>query len=152
MRAALLPAGGDPFVNAYWLRHYAQLWADEVDELRIVVCGQNDPGVVRYMLDRVNEAPHARVEFFGGRTDHGAVMRYLVDQTSADHIVLLEDDAFVRHPGVVNERFDRIVGLPRCLGALYRRFLRRFQIGLGFVKPHQAGAGIGKLFLRLGGP
>ena len=56
MRAALLPAGGDPYLLAYWLRHYAT-WADEVDELRIVVCGQNDPGVVRYMLERVNEAP-----------------------------------------------------------------------------------------------
>jgi len=107
LRAALLPAGGDPYLLAYWLRNYAT-WADEVDELRIVVCGQNDPNVVRYIVDRVAEAPHAQVEFFQGRTDHGAVMRYLVDATSADYIVLLEDDAFVRHPGVIAERFGRI--------------------------------------------
>ena len=107
MRAALLPAGGDPFLLAYWLRHY-RTWADEVDELRIVVCGQNDPGVVGYMAQLVRDVPHAQVEFFGQRTDHGSVMRHLVDQTPADHIVLLEDDAFVRHPGVMADRFGRI--------------------------------------------
>jgi hypothetical protein len=107
MRAALLPAGGDPFLLAYWLRHYAT-WADEVDELRIVVCGQTDPTVMNYISGQVASVPHARVEFFPGRTDHGEVIRYLVDQTSADYVVLLEDDAFVRHPGVVAERFRRI--------------------------------------------
>jgi hypothetical protein len=107
MRAALLPAGGDPFLLAYWLRHY-RTWADEVDELRIVVCGQNDPTVQAYISARVAEVPHASVEFFAGRTDHGAVLRHLVDATSADLVVLCEDDAFVRHPGVIASRFALI--------------------------------------------
>ena len=39
MRIGLLPAGSDPFLLAYWLRHY-RTWADEIDELRVLVCGQ----------------------------------------------------------------------------------------------------------------
>lgn len=107
MRAALLPAGGDPFLLAFWLRHY-RMWADEVDELRIIVCGQNDPAVVGYILDRVAEVPHARVDFLVNRTDHGEVCRMLVDATQAEYVVLLEDDAFVRHPGVMREHFELI--------------------------------------------
>lgn len=107
MRAALLPAGGDPYLLAFWLRHYAT-WADEVDELRIVVCGQNDPSVQAYIRERVSEVPHAQVEFFVGRTDHGAVLRHLVNQTPADYVLFCEDDAFVRHPGVVRSRFEKI--------------------------------------------
>ena len=107
MRAALLPAGGDPFLLAFWLRHYAT-WANEVDELRIIVCGQTDPNVCSYIIDRVAEVPHARVDFLWQRTDHGQVCRMLVDQTSADYVVLLEDDAFVRHPGVMDRCFRAI--------------------------------------------
>ncbi len=107
MRAALLPAGGDPFLLAFWLRHYAP-WADEVDELRIIVCGQTDPVVCSYIIDRVAEVPHARVDFLWQRTDHGEVCRMLVDATAADYVVLLEDDAFVRHPGVIDARFRAI--------------------------------------------
>jgi hypothetical protein len=107
-RAALLPAGGDPYLLAYWLRHYAQIWADEVDELRILVNGQDDPTVRAYIAQRVAEVPHASVEFLNGRNDHGDNLRRMADATTADHIVFCEDDAFVRHPGVIADRFGRI--------------------------------------------
>jgi len=109
MRQALLPAGGDPFLLAYWLRHYAQLWADEVDHLRIAVCG-TAPEAMDYITTRVGEVPHASVEFLP-RTEHGSVLRYLVDTTSADHVMFCEDDAFVREPGVVDSRFGVIESL-----------------------------------------
>jgi hypothetical protein len=117
-RAALLPAGADPFLNAYWLRHY-RLWADEVDELRVLVCGQTDPQIIRYLETLASGLPHVVIDHVP-RRDHGKAIRELVEATNADHVLLLEDDAFIRKPGVVNAAFERIergetdiVGCPR---------------------------------------
>lgn len=104
-RAALLPAGGDPFVIAYWLRHYEQLWADEVDELHIRVCGQNEPAVRDYIREIVDAAPHAKVDFLRDRTDHGAVLQGMAEESDAELVLACEDDAFVRHRHVVEGRF-----------------------------------------------
>lgn len=119
MRAALLPAGADPFLNAYWLRHYRQ-WADEVDELRVIVCGQRDEEVREYTRECVAAVPHASVEFLDDRTDHGIVMGMLFRSTQADHVLFCEDDVFIRHAGVVDLRFRVIesgqydvIGCPR---------------------------------------
>lgn len=107
-RAALLPAGGDPFLLTYWLRHYQQLWADEVDELRILVNGQNDPEVREYMRLASASVPHASIQFNVGRVDHGANLERMVAETDATHVLFCEDDAFVRHSGVIEARFHRI--------------------------------------------
>lgn len=106
-RGALLPAGGDPFLLTYWLRHYEQLWADEVDDLHIVVCGQDDPVVRAYITSKVAHVPHARVDFLP-RTEHGSVLRMMVDASTADHVLFCEDDAFVRHSGVISSAFSLI--------------------------------------------
>jgi hypothetical protein len=133
-RAVLLPAGSDPFLNAYWLRHY-RTWADSVDELHIAVCGPLPEDVLAYT--------QACVESVGGtmyhipkRTEHGHVLTFLLDQTSADHVLLIEDDAFIRRPEVIDEAFYAIergetdlIGCPRnsyatenVIGAARRRF------------------------------
>src|SRR3954466_15278038 len=59
-RAALLPAGSDPFLNAYWLRHY-KTWADSVDELHIAVCGPLPPEVMDYTRACAADAPNVIV-------------------------------------------------------------------------------------------
>lgn len=107
-RAALLPAGGDPFLLAYWLRHYREIWADEVDELRIIVNGQNEPSARAYIEAEVAKSPHARVLFLDWRNDHGVNLRALVENTQMTHVLFCEDDAFVRHPGVISSRFEAI--------------------------------------------
>src|SRR4051812_43894649 len=119
-RAALLPAGSDPFLNAYWLRHY-KTWADSVDELHIAVCGPLPPEVMDYTRACAADAPNVIVHRFEKRTDHGSVLTYLFDQTSADNVLLIEDDAFIRDPRVVGEAFERIergetdiIGCPRA--------------------------------------
>lgn len=106
MRAALLPAGGDPFLLAYWLRHY-RTWASEVDELRLAVCGQDDPAIRAYLRERAAEAPNVIVTFHP-RTDHGMMLGYLVGETSADVVMFCEDDAFVRSPTAVGQAFRRL--------------------------------------------
>lgn len=119
MRAALLPAGPDPFLIAYWLRHY-RTWAAEVDELRLMVCGQRNQEVRDYIRACVAAVPHASVEFLDARTDHGKVMGMLFANCDADLVLFCEDDAFVRQPGAIDNRFKRIeagltdvVGCPR---------------------------------------
>ncbi len=118
MRAALLPTPGDPFMLAYWLRNYAT-WREHVDELVVYVNGQRDPDALAYDRRIVEEA--------GGRflaselsAGHDGALRFLLDATGAEHVVLCEDDAYVRHPEAVGEAFRSIeegetdiVGSPR---------------------------------------
>lgn len=122
MRTALLPAGGDPFLIAYWLRHF-RTWADEVDELRLAVCGQPDPAIRSYLRDCANEFGGKVILSFHPRTDHGAMIGWLLSETPAGTVMLCEDDAFVRKPGAVANRFRMIedgatdlVGCPRASG------------------------------------
>jgi hypothetical protein len=106
-RVALLPAGGDPFLNAYWLRHYARVWADEVDELVVYACSVK-PEALAYTEGLVASVPHARILFEPLRADHGAILGRLMDASEGDHVLLLEDDCFIRYPGVVDAAFRRI--------------------------------------------
>lgn len=119
MRAALLPSGPDPFLLAYWLNHY-RTWADAVDSLDVVVCGQNDPELREYVEQQIAAVPHASVIFLKKITDHGRALDILVADTAADIVVLCENDAFVRTPAVMSECFARLesgevdlIGTPR---------------------------------------
>ena len=106
MRAALLPTPGDVPSVAYWLRNFAT-WRDQVDELVVFVNGQSDPLALGTLWALITEA--------GGRMCHsdapaghdGALLR-LLGETDAEYVVLCEDDAYVRHPGTVKERFSDI--------------------------------------------
>ncbi len=104
-RAALLPAGSDPFVIAYWLRNFAT-WSKYVDELHIAVCGPLEPEPLAYIRACVKQFPHATMEYIPHRTDHGQTITRLFEKTSADHIMLCEDDAFIRRPEIVEESFQ----------------------------------------------
>lgn len=112
MRAALLPTPGNEHVARYWLRNY-EIWRDHVDEL--VVC-LNGPNGVRAMY----EAAGAKVISFPQRLGHDGAIDALLDATEAEHVVLCEDDAYVRRPFEVHRAFDAIevgrldiVGSPR---------------------------------------
>jgi hypothetical protein len=115
-RAALLPAGSDPFLLAYWLRNFAT-WSDQVDELHISVSGALDNEALSYINDIV-AAAGGTMYHFDYRTDHGTMIGFLLDQTKADIVMLCEDDGFVRRPEVIAECFGRaeegaIVATPR---------------------------------------
>ncbi len=114
-RAALLPAGSDPFLIAYWLRNYAT-WAQSVDELHIWVNGPLEMEAKEYIGDLL--PANASLEYTPSRSDHGTVLRNLLHKTKADTIMFCEDDAFVRRPGIVDECFrfaedGGIVATPR---------------------------------------
>ena len=116
MRVTLLPAGPDPFLLAYWFRNFA-VWADEVDELHVLVCGQSDPYAIAYI--RSFEGPKVQIRFHEARMDHGQAMELLMDTTEAEYVLFMEDDAYVRRPGEIELRFQRleagtdVIGGPR---------------------------------------
>jgi hypothetical protein len=116
MRAALLPTTGNPFVVAHWLRNFA-LWRDEVDELVVVI---NSQAGDLAQAQRMVEAAGGKAVVLDIALGHGDAIKRLLDETSADLVVLCEEDAFVRHKGAVAAAFDRIeagdidvVGSPR---------------------------------------
>lgn len=116
-RAALLPAGPDPFLLAYWFRNFARVWAQEVDELHVLVCGQSDPAAVAYIAGFAS--PKVHISFHEARMDHGQALGLLMAKTTAEYVVLLEDDAYVRRIGEIAARFHRleqctdVIGGPR---------------------------------------
>lgn len=117
MRAALLPTPGNPEMLAYWLRNFAT-WSTEVDELWIFVNGAS-PAVIDHDR-RIVEAAGGRFLSSPLSAGHDGALLTLLRATSADHVVLCEDDAYVRRPGAVRAAFERIesgatdlVGSPR---------------------------------------
>ena len=118
MRAALLPTPGDPFMLSYWLRNYETL-REYVDELVVVQNGVQTPEVVEYDR-RIVEAVGGRFVTFPQSIGHDGAMLWLLQNTSADHIVMCEDDAYVRHPekvawafGLIESGATDLVGSPR---------------------------------------
>lgn len=117
MRAALLQLPGNPFILAYWLRNHAEVWKDEVDELRVFVNGCKDATVLEIDRRLVEDAGGVFTHQ-AGRLIHGQATQVLLDCCSADEVMLVEDDAFVRHAGAVDYAFayaenDCVVGSPR---------------------------------------
>jgi hypothetical protein len=118
MRAALLPTPGDPFMLAYWLRNF-ETWHQEVDELIVYVNGQRDPEAVAYDR-RIIEEHGGRMLYSPDTVGHDGALLGLLLETSAEYVVLCEDDAYVRKPimvgvsfvGIEDGKYD-IVGSPR---------------------------------------
>ncbi len=122
MRTVLLQTPGEACTVAYWLANY-QTWRSEVDRLIVLVNNLYYPDLARYDRQAI-EAVGGRVIFAEGRVQHGDCIDLLVAEAYADdpdgHVVLVEDDAYVRTPGAVAAAFDRIesgqtdiIGSPR---------------------------------------
>mgnify|MGYP001593743775 FL=1 len=102
-----MQAAGDPFIVDYWLKNYERVWADDVDELHVHFNGQTDPELVAFIKDRVT-ALGGRFTTEPGRLIHGQATRKLVEACTADAVLLIEDDAFIREPGAVAAQFARL--------------------------------------------
>lgn len=115
MRAALLPTPGNPAMLAYWLRNYAT-WREYVDELVVCINGSAEPETCREMVEAAGGLAIVERHSMG----HDGALRSLQANTKAEHIVLCEDDAYVRKPKYVDWAFESIeighvdiIGSPR---------------------------------------
>lgn len=111
--ACLLPTSGEPLLARYWCRNYEQVWKDEVDELHVLLNGYTDEAANIY-------AAAGGIVTVTGRMGHGQALDILVRDSDADAVVFMEDDAFVRKPGVIMDRLwrvangeDDVIGTPR---------------------------------------
>lgn len=106
--AALLPTPGDPWLLRYWLAAF-RAWADQVDELVVLVNGQRNLDALAELDRMVAEAhPDATTVAVGHRVEHGPAIAYLLERARADLVVLCEDDAYARDPLDVAASLDAI--------------------------------------------
>jgi hypothetical protein len=103
---------------SYWLRNY-ETWRDQVDELVVCINGNQTPEVLDYD-QRIVERAGGRAMIFPQSIGHDGAMLWLLQNISAEYIVMCEDDAYVRHPEAVGQAFVKIktgqtdiVGSPR---------------------------------------
>lgn len=107
-RAALLPTPGDPFLLNFWLKYYKRFWIDEVDCLYVYVNSSIEEEAVNYMRNLVRVTPKAVWIYSPTQIEHGAALKRMVDLSTHDHLVLLEDDGFIFRPGKIDACFKRI--------------------------------------------
>lgn len=97
---------GDPCLTSYWLRN-AATWRDQVDELLVLVNRQTNVRIVNF-LRRETEKVGGVFYHVHGHLIHGEATRMLVGHTDASHVLLIEDDAFVRYPDAVGSAFESV--------------------------------------------
>ena len=107
-RAAILPLPGDPFLFAYWLRQFDRIWGDEVDKLYVYLNTYAEIEVVNYIRDLCNERPKINFQYNPEQIPHGVAIDRTLDVVTEDHIMLIEDDAFIFKKGVVSKYFNAI--------------------------------------------
>jgi len=107
MRAALLPTPGDPYITAAWLNHYKKVWKDEVDKLYIHFNSRLEDPIITYSFQLAEQAG-ADYSYDRQWKGHGEALRVIFDRSPEDHIVFVEDDAYVRFPGIMDDCFKRV--------------------------------------------
>lgn len=106
-RAVLLPTPGDPFLLRFWLNCF-KWWHQHVDRIYI---GLNTPltGPVRtYMEDLILDTPKASLIGYTQTTDHGIVVKDLLEVCEEDMIMLVEDDCYIWDGFPIGQAFSLI--------------------------------------------
>ncbi len=112
-----------------------RVWRDEVDEVRVLVNRQPDDevrGYIRACVERVGGVYMERTD--GSVTSHGSAIGVLLEETPADVVVLLEDDARVRVPGA----------LAGCFGCVERDEYDVVSSPRGSASPELVAAGVSR--------
>lgn len=106
-RGVLMQCPGDPFVAAYWFRNLERVWRGTFGELRVFVNGQDRPEVLDFLRGETERLGGAFTHQ-PGRLIHGQATRELVLAAESDVLMLIEDDAFVISPAVVDLAFRMV--------------------------------------------
>lgn len=131
-RAAFISAGGDPFLLLLMFHFFERNWQHEVDRLYVCFNGNTDQALVGYVQARLTAHPKVTFLYDPRELGYGAPIKLCLDQCVEDVVLLLEDDGFIYHPGVVEQcfrKFDEgydIVGSPRFSCAFeWSRLMKR---------------------------
>lgn len=106
-RAAILPYPGDPFLLRYWLDLFFKYWADEIDKLYVYCNTPVEAPVVEY-IERLCNHPKIHFTYIDHHIPHGVCINRSLDNVTEDHIMLVEDDAYIFKSGVVSHCFEQV--------------------------------------------
>jgi len=106
-RAAILPTTGDPYVSQLWANSCERVWGDEVDKIYVKVNSSADESVREHSAD-IYRSLGAKVSVVDHPTDHGPAVTDLIHEVEEDHILILEDDFYIKQPGAVTEWFEEV--------------------------------------------
>jgi len=109
-RAAILPYPGDPFLLHYWLELFYRVWSDEIDKLYIICNTPVEKQVAEYIEFLCTEGDDNKIDFtfIDHHIQHGDAIRMGLEKATEEYVMLIEDDAFIFKPGIVDECFKKI--------------------------------------------
>lgn len=105
-RAVILPTPGDPFMLHYWLENYKR-WRHHVDKLYICINSPIGGEAEQYMRDLCAEYG-ATVIYRHTQVQHGDAINLCLEQCTEDLVLLVEDDAYVVKPDIIDYCFKQI--------------------------------------------
>lgn len=106
-RAAILPFPGDPFLLHYWFYYFDNVWSSEIDKLYVHMNSAAENEVVEYVKKLCADRNVVFV-YTDHMLQHGIAIDKVLDIVTEDIIMLIEDDAFIFKPGMVNYSFEQI--------------------------------------------
>lgn len=119
-RAVILPTPGDPFLLKHWMRYFTEVWGSEVDKLYVHLNTPVEASVLKY-IENVLDHPQVYLKHTPEYRQHGDCINEILDDVVEDHIMLIEDDAYIFKKGYVDSFFDvlergeaDVVGSKRC--------------------------------------
>ncbi|MBN2261361.1 MAG: hypothetical protein JW735_00490, partial [Prolixibacteraceae bacterium] len=109
-RAAILPYPGDPFLLHYWLELFYRVWADEIDKLYVICNTPVEEKVVEYIEYLCTEGMDNKIDYtyIDHHIQHGDAIRIGLEKAIEDYVMLIEDDAYIFKPGIVDDCFKKI--------------------------------------------
>lgn len=106
-RAGILPHPIDPFMLAYWLHGFHNVWGKEIDKLYIVANSPIREEVVDY-IKKITSDPKIVLLYFPKQIEHGDAINRALEMVQEKHVVLLEDDCMIFKQGVVDKCFKEL--------------------------------------------
>lgn len=107
-RAVILPFPGDPFLLHYWLYYFDNVWSGEIDKLYVHMNSAVENEVVEYVKKLCADRNKVVFIYTDHMLQHGIAINKALDMVTEDKIMLIEDDAFIFKPGMVNYSFEQI--------------------------------------------
>jgi len=107
-RAVLLPTIGDPVLVRLWIRQYEKCFKDSIDNLYVIINSNLPADVMNDVREQFRNVGAVEVAIYDRMITHGEALKQLLEASTEDLIMLIEDDCFVFNRDVVDKYFRGI--------------------------------------------
>lgn len=101
-RCALLPSRSDPITLYLVVHFFKTVWADEVDRLYVNINSLIEPEVVKF-IEKFCDHPKIVFSYTDHSLDHGNSVTKMVNDSSEELVILIEDDSIIYGKGMVDK-------------------------------------------------